>query len=515
MTGRLRGPAAQNTCDLMRTESLAPNAARADHCRRPMTTTIPITAKRPKAPLVRALLDACVTMLAILGTLACAMALAPEPGAGVLAVVLCLSFARSHLDHDLRGRLEAAVALPLVGLVAVGVGMLLLHQRWVGAGVFALGMFAAVWLRQFGPAMRRAGSLIALPLVVILTTPHVPGRHDGTLMAAVVPVAVALLALGWVTTTHALGRWLGLMPPRQTAEGLVASGRTTVVAAAPTPTTRLALQMAVAIGAAFAIGFLFFPQRWAWIVLTAYIVTTGNRGRLDVAYKSVLRVLGAGVGTTLALVVTLHLGSHDRATVAMILAAVFVGIWLRPLGYAWWALFVTLALALLQGFEGVSAQVLLALRLEEIVIGAVVAVAAAWCVYPLPSRDVLRRRMATTLALLADAFDPATPPVSKGAIDAAFTELEDVAPAFRALRWASRRLQPAQPADWIDALQACKAPAHRLMEAEQAPVAVRKALAAARKALREPAALTLALQDLQRTFDVGCPTLEAPMTQVE
>lgn len=449
-------------------------------------------------------------MLAILGTLACTMAIASEPAAGVLAVVLCLSFARSHLDHDWRGRLEAAVALPLVGLVAVGVGMLLLHERWLGASVFVLGMFAAVWLRQLGPAMRRAGSLIALPLVVLLTTPHVPSPHAGTLIAAVVPVAVALTALAWVTTAHALARWLGLMPPRQAAEAAAPADIVNMAVARPTPTTRLALQMAVAIGAAFVIGFLCFPQRWAWIVLTAYIVTTGNRGRLDVAYKSVLRVLGAGVGTTLALLLSLHLGSHDGATMTMILAAVFVGIWLRPIGYAWWALFVTVALALLQGFEGVSAQALLALRLEEIVIGAMIAVAAAWCVYPLPSRDVLRRRIANTLAILADAFDPATPARSPGEVDAVFAQLDEVAPAFRALRWASRGLQPAQPADWIDALQACQAPARRLIEGEQAPVAVRKAIGAARKALREPAGLSVALQQLQTDFEAACPTLVPP-----
>ncbi len=285
------------------------------------------------------------------------MALAPEPGTGVLAVVLCLSFARSHLDHDVRGRLEAAIALPLVGLVTVGVGMLLLHERWLGASVFVLGMFAAVRLRQFGPATQRAGSLIALPLVVILTTPHVPRRHDGTLMAVVVPVAVALLALAWVMTAHALARWLGLMPPRQAAEIPSAAGSSKRSVAKPTPTTRL--------------------------------------------------------------------------------------------------------------------------------------------------------------ALLADAFDPATPAVSKAAIDALFAQLEDVAPAFRALRWASRRFQPAQPADWIDAVQACQAPAHRLIEAERTPVALRRALGVAREALREPPALTVALQDLQRTFDAACPTLVAPKTQVE
>ncbi|WP_426700060.1 hypothetical protein ACPPVV_11690 [Rhodanobacter sp. Col0626] len=48
----------------------------------------------------RAPRDAIVTMLA---TLACTMAIAPEPGPAVLAIVLCLSLSRSHLDRDLRG----------------------------------------------------------------------------------------------------------------------------------------------------------------------------------------------------------------------------------------------------------------------------------------------------------------------------------------------------------------------------------------------------------------------------
>ncbi|WP_426700062.1 hypothetical protein ACPPVV_11700 [Rhodanobacter sp. Col0626] len=65
-------------------------------------------------------------------------------------------------------------------------------------------------------------------------------------------------------------------------------------------------------------------------------MNSGNRGRLDVAYKSVLRVLGAAIVTPAALSVTLHFGAHDTTTVALILAAVFFDMWLRPLGYAWW-----------------------------------------------------------------------------------------------------------------------------------------------------------------------------------
>src|SRR5438045_2437506 len=152
----------------------------------------------------RAFREAIVTMLATLATLGCAMGIDPEPGTAVLAVVLCLSLSRSHLDRDLRGRLEAAVALPLVGLIAVGVGPLLHRVPWVGAAAFVAGMFVSIWLRRFGPMARRGGSLIALPFVAILTTPYVPTRHTNHVVAILVPVIVALPALIRVAVAQAL-----------------------------------------------------------------------------------------------------------------------------------------------------------------------------------------------------------------------------------------------------------------------------------------------------------------------
>ena len=454
--------------------------------------------------------DAVLDMLAILATLACALALDPQPGIGILAVVLCLTFSRSQLDHDLRGRLEAAIVLPLIGVAALGIGSLLLHQRWLGALVFVVGMFASVWLRQFGTQVRRASSLVGLPLIVIVMTPHIPANQTVWLPAWLVPIVVALLALAWVATAHAFGRWLNVLPQRQhPAETLpVSVARQSDMR--PNPTTRLALQMAVGIGGAFVVGFLLFPQRWEWIVLTTFIVSTGNCGRLDVAYKSALRVLGAGAGTLLALPLSLHAGQHDASTIAMILAAVFIGLWLRPLSYAWWALFVTMALALLQGFEGTSAQSMLALRLEEIAIGAAIGLASAWFIYPLRSTAVLRRRIADVLALLADAFDPNTTGPGLEGIDAAFSRLHEVAPSFRALRRVSNRLQPAQPADWIDAVMSCQQPARVLIEQQTAPSDVRMAIGLARQALRQPVALAEALQTLSATLQAACPTLDDP-----
>jgi uncharacterized membrane protein YccC len=279
----------------------------------------------------------------------------------------------------------------------------------------------------------------------------------------------------------------------------------------PDAATRMALQMAVALASSFAVGFTFFPERWSWIVLTAFIVNSGNRGRLDVAYKSVLRVIGAAAGTIAALAFALHLGAHDAGTVLLILAAVFFGTWLRPFGYAWWALFVTLALALLQGFTGLPMQHILWPRLEEIVIGAAIGVASAWLVFPVRSTSVLRRRLADALAALAEALDPKAASRDSGAFVAALARVEQVAPAFRASRLATKWLRKnrssmPQPADWIDALLACEGRAIQCIDAGTARAGVRAAVGAARKALREPATLLAALRDLSRVLEPEAAT---------
>jgi len=438
-------------------------------------------------------------MIAAIATLIAALAIDPEAPTGVLAVVLSISLARSHLDHGLRERLEAAVALPLVALIAAGVGLLLHRLPWLGAFVFTTGLAVSIWLRRFGPLAARAGSLIALPFVTLLVTPYARPAKVGPLLATLMPLVVALLALASVTLLQMLARRLHVLPPAK-VEPPIAPLAKAEGGMRPDATTRMAIQMAVALAIAFVVGYVFFAERWSWIVLTAFIVQSGNRGRLDVAYKSVLRVAGAAAGTVVALVSTMHLGSHDATTVALILASVFFGLWLRPLGYAWWALFVTLALALLQGFGGTPAQPILWPRLEEIVIGAIIGVAAAWFVLPVRSTAVLRRRIADALAALSEALDPAKPDRTPDAFVAALARIDQVDAAFKASRFVTSRMGRTNPADWIDALMACRAPAVALIAAGATPGPIRKLVGAARKAVQQPSELLAALTDLRRAL---------------
>jgi Fusaric acid resistance protein-like len=446
------------------------------------------------APILRALREASVTMLAAIATLLCALAMDPGPGPAVLAVVLCLSLSRSELDRDRRGRIEAVVALPIVGLVATGVGILLHRAPWLGALVFVAGMFVSIWLRRFGATARRIGSLIALPFVALLTTPYIPARQAGPLPAALIPIVIALLALLWVGALHALARRVRFLPPVREPEHPAWLTRSSPLR--PIASTRMAIQMAVALAASFVVGYVYFAERWAWIVLTAFIVASGNRGRLDVAYKSLLRILGAAAGTLVALSLSIHAGSRDTTTIVFIFGAIFMGVWLRPLGYAWWALFVTVALALLQGFESLSASRILWPRLEEIMIGAVIGVISAWFVLPVRSSAALRRRIADALAALSDTLDPATPMRMPANFVAAVARVEQMAPAFRASRMVTRHFRPMQPADWVDALVACRDPAIALIEKSETPSSVRRAVGTARKSMREPREILPALHEL-------------------
>ncbi|MGH8212675.1 MAG: FUSC family protein, partial [Rhodanobacteraceae bacterium] len=348
---------------------------------------------------------AVTTLIAVLGCLGCAWLLAPGTGSAVLAVVLCLSLSRSQLDRTRRERVEAAIVLPLVGLAATGIGLLLHRMPWFGATAFVAGMFVSIWLRRFGSPARRAGALLALPFVVLLVTPHLPAAQMSSLPRWLLPIVIALLALSWVSALHALARRVGFLPPPPTRQPALAEPSRTN-ALRPIASTRMAVQMASALFLSFVTGYVFFAERWAWIVLTAFIVLSGNRGRLDVAYKSMQRVLGAAAGTVFALLLSPLAAAHGATGAALMLVSMFMGVWLRPLNYGWWALFVTIALALLQGFGNVPPAEVLPLRMEEILIGAAIGLGCAWWILPVRSTDALRRRLADALSAFAAALNP-------------------------------------------------------------------------------------------------------------
>lgn len=342
-------------------------------------------------------------------------------GPAVLAAVVALTLSgrRFASRHDF---LRSVTVIPVIGLLAAGIGWLLISYPPLGAACYVVGMSVPIWLRRFGPEASRVGTLMTLPLTAVLIVPIAPPRGGSSphpLVSIVVLLCANVIAVLWAVLGRELLAALRLLPlqsadttptspnPQQQS---VPPSRTRSVRKLPA-STRMALQMAVAISVSFIVGWAIFPGHGMWVVLTAFIVNAGNRGRSDVLHKSVLRVAGA-VGGTLLLVVTLrflpHVGGdtiNAFVATAAIFTLLFIGTWLRNYNYAFWAMTVTVVLTILQELDGhVTSITASGFRLERvlaIIVGGVIGVGAAWCVLPVRSIDVIRRRLADFLTALS------------------------------------------------------------------------------------------------------------------
>jgi uncharacterized membrane protein YccC len=179
----------------------------------------------------------------------------------------------------------------------------------------------------------------------------------------------------------------------------------------------MALQMGVALGAAFACGRAAFGLHWTWVVLSAFIVGSGNRGRGDVTHKAVLRVVGAAGGTLIATALSGAFSPGDDGSIVALFAVLAVALWLRPLSYAFWASGMTAALALLYDYYGEAGSHLLATRLEGILLGAAIAVLAAWLILPIRNVDVVRRQLSIAFGTVASVLASPDPEPAFAAAD--------------------------------------------------------------------------------------------------
>jgi hypothetical protein len=421
-----------------------------------------------------------------------------KPGALILTGVLAMTLSRNRLVRSWRGRAEAVILLPVVAVAIAGVGYLLLNIPILGAAIFIAAIFVSIWLRRFGPRWQRIGTLIALPFITLII---VPGGGGGTPAWAAALFSVAALVI--VVGLRLLAEVTRFLPREVLVVASEAPGEPRRPSAArPVASTRMAIQMAVGLVAAVVIGVILFPQHVTWVVLTAFLVASGNRGRADVLYKSGLRIVGAAAGSLAAGVLVLIVPpGHPIATgplfVVLILAILGLGLWLREWTYAAWALVMTLVITLLQGVVAPSTGALeggmLWLRVLAIVVGAICGLAAAWLVLPVRSEPIVRRRIADALAALSD-FLGERSDANDSRVTTALGKLEEVAPAWDA--WA--RITPwratlRKPGRWMHLTHEA---AHRARRAERVSGEARRALGEARRSMRNPDAVGPALMAL-------------------
>ncbi len=467
------------------------------------------------------IVSASTTVVAAVASFLTVYALCRVTGAelqpAIVAAILALVLARRPSPAR-AGHVAASFAtLPIVAVLAAGTGWLLHTEPIVGAIVFTAGLATSVWLRNYGGIVRKAGGLIALPLVALLVTPPPSATtRSGRITDLILVACGGAIALAYVTLVQGIARRTGLAPrepalagdaeapPKRTLPGMSVS-------------SRMALQLGVALAAAFVVGFVVFPGHWGWTVLTAFIVCSGARGRGDAVYKGVLRLVGALVGT-LAAAALAHVWLPTGPLEAIVIfALLFAALVLRDVNYAYWAGAMTLILAILG--SSVLGPGALGERLESILAGAICAVAAAWFVMPIRTESVIRRRLADALLAL-DALvghEHETPEAyfeRRHIYEHRMRELRDVAPP---VVW-HRRLfvrddAPHHPARWIDLSREVDrharafGPETRTHERKRA--ALRRAIGLSRRAIgehgkpdRAPDALTVsdALADLREAL---------------
>ncbi|HEX4444875.1 MAG TPA: FUSC family protein [Galbitalea sp.] len=468
-----------------------------------------------------------VTLFAAVGLVAL---VDPNPGPLVLVAALAMTLARNRLVLTWRGRAEAIILLPVLGLATAGVGYLLLNIPIIGAAAYVLALFLSIWLRRFGPVWSRIGSLIALPFITLLIAPGA-GSGATPLTAAVISIVALVVVVGirlLAELVHFVPQRPKVVREQNPAVAPDAAPRPAEPSTAPTPTapsqlqgppdrkriaasTKMALQMAIALAGAFILGFWLFPNHVSWVILTALIVCSGNRGRADVVYKSGLRIAGAAVGTVIASLGLLVLPAGSSALqgqplVIVLLVILGLGTWLREWTYAAWAVAMTLVITLIQGAlaplatGGVPEGSELWMRILAIILGAACGVLASWFVLPVRSEGVVRRRLGGALgAISAFAADPN--PLTDDQLAASLKGLDEVAAPWAAWeRVSGWRKTARKPGEWMRLVHESARLVRRMPELS--PDA-RRALGEARRSLRDPDAVGPALTGLRDQLRSG------------
>jgi hypothetical protein len=238
-------------------------------------------------------------------------------------------------------------------------------------------------VRRFGGKLARLGSVASLPLIAILVAPAAIGGSAPAASSRWWAALIAVVALVWVTACFTIAERLALLPATPTGERAEPARRRSTTAMVD----RMALRMLASLTLAFVLGRWLFGLHWPWLVLTAFVVSSGGVEHSDVLRRGVQRLAGAAVGTLAATLVTAVAPARSPWTLVLLFVVLGLAAWLRPINYAFWAAGVTAVLALLYGYYGARGSGLLLDRLEEIALGAVIAVTVSWLVTLIPTRQ--------------------------------------------------------------------------------------------------------------------------------
>ncbi len=197
------------------------------------------------------------------------------------------------------------------------------------------------------------------------------------------------------------------------------------------PTTRQAIQVAVAAALAIFVGELVSPLRWYWAVIAAFVIFAGTNTWGETLTKGWQRLLGTALGVPCGVLIAALVSGHRMVSLVLIFVCLFCSFYFLRVAYSLMTFWITTMLALLYGLLGEFSVDLLLLRIEETGIGAVIGVAVAMLVLPTNSRSAVRSDAHAFLTALAELID--TSVATLFGDDAAASPLEKARELDRAL----------------------------------------------------------------------------------
>lgn len=175
-----------------------------------------------------------------------------------------------------------------------------------------------------------------------------------------------------------------------------------------TPTTRQAIQLALAAIPAIIAGDLLSAQRWYWAVLTAFVVFSGTTSAGETLRKAWSRVAGTAFGVVAGVVVAIAVRGHEAAGLGLLFVFLFIAVYGLRLSYGLMTFGITAVLSLLYVLLGLFTDQILILRLIETVVGAALGGAAATFVLPIHTERVVNNVFAEALNRLSAAVEQAS-----------------------------------------------------------------------------------------------------------
>ena len=172
------------------------------------------------------------------------------------------------------------------------------------------------------------------------------------------------------------------------------------------PSTRQAIQVAVAAALAIVVGEAISPSHWYWAVIAAFVIFAGTNSWAETLNKGWQRLLGTVLGVPSGVLVATLVSGNTIASLVMIFVCLFCAFYFMKVTYSLMTFWISTMLALMYGLLGEFTFSLLLLRIEETAVGGGDSGSPppCWCCRSTP-RPCIRHDAHTFFLTLSDLVD--------------------------------------------------------------------------------------------------------------